>query len=82
MATLDPQPTEQGQGLNPCPHGCRSGSLTAEPRQELLWMAILTAAVSLNYSCTHQLFFLYVHMSIYTFLFHILFHYSLSQDIE
>ena len=21
-ATPDPQPTEQGQGLNPCPHGC------------------------------------------------------------
>ena len=24
---LDPQPTEQGQGLNPCPHGEQSGSL-------------------------------------------------------
>ena len=21
-ATPDPQPTEQGQGSNPCPHGC------------------------------------------------------------
>ena len=24
---LDPQPTERGQGLNPCPHGEQSGSL-------------------------------------------------------
>ena len=30
-ATPDPQPTEQGQGLNPHPHGCQSGSLTTEP---------------------------------------------------
>ena len=30
-ATPDPQPTEQGQGLNPHPH-----SLTTEPQMELL----------------------------------------------
>ena len=30
-----PQPTKQGQGLNPCPHGYQSGLLTTEPRQEL-----------------------------------------------
>jgi len=35
MATLDPQPNERGQGLNPCPHGCQSGSLTPEPPQAL-----------------------------------------------
>ena len=32
---LDPLPTEQGQGSNPCPHGYQSGSLTTEPRREL-----------------------------------------------
>ena len=26
-ATRDPSPTEQGQGLNPCPHGYWSGSI-------------------------------------------------------
>ena len=31
MATPDPQPTEWGQGSNPRPHGCYSGSLTTEP---------------------------------------------------
>ena len=35
MATPDPQPTERGQGSNLCPHGCQSGSLTAELRWEL-----------------------------------------------
>lgn len=34
MAAPDPQPTEQSQGSNLCPHG-RSGSLTAEPQWEL-----------------------------------------------
>ena len=34
-ATLDPQPTKQGQGLNPQPHGSQSDSLTTAPRQEL-----------------------------------------------
>ena len=34
-ATLDPQPSEQDQGSNLHPHGCLSGSLTAEPRWEL-----------------------------------------------
>jgi len=31
MATPDPQPTEQGQGLNPQPHGSWSDSLTSVP---------------------------------------------------
>ena len=35
MAMIDPQPTEQGQGWNLRPHGCQSGSLTAEPQWEL-----------------------------------------------
>ena len=35
-AMLDPQPTEQGQGSNPQPHGSSSDSLTTEPRWELL----------------------------------------------
>ena len=35
MARPDPQPTEQGQGLNPQPHGSQSDSLTTAPRQEL-----------------------------------------------
>ena len=35
MAKPDPQPTEQGQGLNPRPHGCQLGSLTTEPWREL-----------------------------------------------
>ena len=30
-----PQLTERGQGSNPRPHGCQSGSLAAEPRREL-----------------------------------------------
>ena len=34
-ATLDPEPTQQGQGLNLRPHGCQSDSLTAEPQWEL-----------------------------------------------
>ena len=36
MAMPDREPTEQGQGSNPHPHGRESGSLTAESRQELL----------------------------------------------
>ena len=35
MAMPDPQPTEQGQGLNLQPHGHQSDSLTTEPRGEL-----------------------------------------------
>ena len=35
-ARPDPQPTEQGQGSNLHPHGSLLGSLTAEPRRELL----------------------------------------------
>ena len=35
-AMPDPYPTEQGQGLNPNPSGCQSGSLTTEQRRELL----------------------------------------------
>ena len=35
-ANPDPQPTEQGQGLNPQPHGSKSDSLTTEPQRELL----------------------------------------------
>ena len=31
MATPDPSPTEQGQGLKPQPHGSYSDSLTTEP---------------------------------------------------
>ena len=34
-ATPDPQPTEQGQGSNPQPHGSHSDSLTTAPRWEL-----------------------------------------------
>jgi len=34
-ATLDPQPTEKGQGLNPCPHGYKSDSFSTEPQWEL-----------------------------------------------
>ena len=34
-AMPDPQPTEQGQGSYPCPHGCQVGLLTTEPWQEL-----------------------------------------------
>ena len=30
--------TEQGQGLNPQPHGSQSDSLTTEPRRELLFV--------------------------------------------
>ena len=33
-ATLDPQPTEQGQGLYLQPHGSWLDSLTTEPQQE------------------------------------------------
>ena len=36
MAMSDPQPTEQGQGSNPKPHGSWSDSLTTAPRWELL----------------------------------------------
>ena len=36
MATLDPQPTEQGQESNLQPHGSQLNSLTTEPRRELL----------------------------------------------
>ena len=32
---------EQGQGLNPCPHGCESDSLTSESQRELLPYIIL-----------------------------------------
>ena len=35
-ATPDPQSTEQGQELNPHPHGLQLGLLTAEPQRELL----------------------------------------------
>ena len=35
-ATPDSQPTEQGQGSNPKPHGSLSDSLTTVPRRELL----------------------------------------------
>ena len=35
-ATPDRQPTEPGQGSNPKPHGSQLGSLTTEPRWELL----------------------------------------------
>ena len=31
VAMPDPQPTEQGQGLNPQPHGSQLDSLTIEP---------------------------------------------------
>ena len=31
----DPQPTDQGQGLNLQPHGSQVDSLTTEPRWEL-----------------------------------------------
>ena len=41
MATPDPSPTEQGQGWNPHIHGYWSGSLTAEPRRELLLDAVV-----------------------------------------
>ena len=34
-ATPDPQPTEQGQGLNLKPYVSQSDSLTTEPQQEL-----------------------------------------------
>ena len=34
-AIQDPQPTEQGQGLNPKPHGYQSDLLTTESREEL-----------------------------------------------
>ena len=34
-ATLETQPTDRGQGLNPRPHGYTSGLLTTEPRQAL-----------------------------------------------
>ena len=40
MATLDPQPTEQGRGSNPHPHGYSLGSLTPKPRQERLKMVL------------------------------------------
>ena len=33
-------PTEQGQGSNPHPHGCQSGSLTTEPRGEVLLLLL------------------------------------------
>ena len=36
MAMLDPQPTEQGQGSNPKPHGSQLDLLTSEPQRELL----------------------------------------------
>ena len=36
MAMPDSQPTEQGQESNLRPHGCQSGSLSIEPRWELL----------------------------------------------
>ena len=35
-ATMDPQPTEQGQESNPHPHGYLIGFLSAELQQELL----------------------------------------------
>ena len=48
--TLDPQPPEQGQASNPCPHGCQSGSSTAEPRWELLFL-ILYFLIEVLSSC-------------------------------
>ena len=47
MLSPDPWPTEQGQALNPCPHGCYSGSLTAEPWQKVLsWHSLFLHTVS------------------------------------
>ena len=40
-AMSDPEPSEQGQGSNPCPHGYSSGSLTTEPQPELLNCGVL-----------------------------------------
>ena len=37
-ATPDPQPTEQGQGSNPKPHGSQSDWLATEPQWELLFL--------------------------------------------
>ena len=41
MATPDGEPTERGQESNLPPHGCQSGSLTAEPQRELLSVHLL-----------------------------------------
>ena len=40
-ATLDRQPTEQGQGSNPQPHGSQLDSLTTARRWELLVFSFL-----------------------------------------
>ena len=42
MAVPDPQPTKQGQELNPYPHGSQSVSLATEPRWELHCLFLLT----------------------------------------
>ena len=46
-ATLDPRPTEQGQGSNPQPPGSSSDSLTTAPRRELHTICILNPSLSL-----------------------------------
>jgi len=63
MATPDPSPTERGQGSNLCPHGCQSGLLTTEPRQNSLFFSLIKLywhIVDLqycdNFSCTIKWF--------------------------
>ena len=53
MATLDPQPTEQGQGLNLKPRGSQLDWLTTEPRQELQPLPLLIYLIfKIMYMCT------------------------------
>ena len=55
MAMSDPQPTEQGKGLNKSPHGYQSSLLTAEPRRELQEAAFLYANFKIRQKTVHLL---------------------------
>ena len=57
MAMLDIQPAEQGQGSNLRPHGCQSGLLPAEPRQELCEFSLNICFTSLKQFFSHSKYF-------------------------
>ena len=54
----DPQPTEQGQGSNPQPHGSQSDSPTTAPQRELL------LSMSFKSSSLIEIFTLFTHNAI------------------
>ena len=69
MATLDPLPTQQGQGLNPRPHESQLGQLTTEPRKELPPCIFFCHVWVLNFSFFPLLTLLALKGSIFFFFF-------------